>query len=103
MAAVGMRRMAKDARRYDLYLPLYYNDGGTIPDVLFEDVERRLLGRFGGVTSQQRDFPLRGIWQGGTQLLRSSDRNDCAGLPAPRKCTLHRTAKTRTPSRFRAA
>lgn len=27
-----------------------------------------MLKRFGGVTSQQRDFPLRGIWQGETQL-----------------------------------
>jgi hypothetical protein len=26
------------------------------------------LQRFGGVTSQQRDFPMRGIWQGETQL-----------------------------------
>ncbi|HEY1375832.1 MAG TPA: hypothetical protein VGF55_03525 [Gemmataceae bacterium] len=60
--------MAKSARRYDLYLPLTFNDGRPIPDAAFEAVERRLLSHFGGVTSQQRDFPLRGIWQGETQL-----------------------------------
>lgn len=60
--------MAKSARRYDLYLPLAFNDGQPIGDDHFEAVERRLLARFGGVTSQQRDFPLRGIWQGETQL-----------------------------------
>jgi hypothetical protein len=61
--------MAKAARRYDLYLPLTYNNGRPIPDALFDEVERRLLERFGGVTSQQREFPLRGIWLGQTQLF----------------------------------
>jgi hypothetical protein len=60
--------MAKAARRYDLYLPLTFNDGRPIADSLFDAVERRLLAHFGGVTSQQRDFPLRGIWQGESQL-----------------------------------
>jgi hypothetical protein len=60
--------MARSARRYDLYLPLTDNDGRLFPDGLFDAVERRLLARFGGLTSQQRDFPLRGIWQGDTRL-----------------------------------
>src|SRR5205807_9868512 len=60
--------MPRTARRYDLYLPLTFNDGRPIPDHDLDEVERRLLQRFGGVTSQQRDFPMRGIWQGETQL-----------------------------------
>jgi hypothetical protein len=60
--------MARSARRYDLYLPLTYNDGRSIPDELFRSVQRRLLARFGGLTAHQRDFPLNGIWQGGTRL-----------------------------------
>ena len=60
--------MAKTASRYDIYLPLTFNNGRPIPDEHFDAVERRLLARFDGVTSQQRDFPLRGIWQGETQL-----------------------------------
>ena len=56
--------MARSARRYDLYLPLSDNAGRPIADAVFDTVERRLVARFGGLTSQQRDFPLRGIWQG---------------------------------------
>ncbi len=60
--------MARSARRYDLYLPLTYNDGRPVEDEKFDAVERRLLVQFGGLTAQQRDFPLRGIWQGETRL-----------------------------------
>ena len=60
--------MARRARRYDLFLPLAYNDGRSIPDDLFDSVEKRLLDRFGGLTSQYRKFPLRGIWQGEKRL-----------------------------------
>src|SRR5437660_4531267 len=60
--------MPKSARRYDLYLPLTDNAGKHFDDELFDTVERRLLARFGGLTSQQRVFPLRGIWQGGARL-----------------------------------
>jgi hypothetical protein len=60
--------MPKAARRYDFYLPLTFNNGQPIPDRYFDEVERRLLARFGGVTSQQRDFPMRGLWLGETQL-----------------------------------
>lgn len=60
--------MARSARRYDLFLPLTYNDGSSIEDEKFDAVEQRLLARFKGLTSQQHDFPLRGIWQGETQM-----------------------------------
>jgi hypothetical protein len=59
--------MARSARRYDIFLPITFNDGRPIPDELFDAVERRLIVRFGGVTAQQRDFPLRGIWQAETR------------------------------------
>jgi hypothetical protein len=60
--------MPRAARRYDVFLPLAFNNGQLIPTQLFDAVERRLLGRFGGVTAQQRDFPLRGAWQSESQL-----------------------------------
>src|SRR5947207_120745 len=60
--------MPRSARRYDFYLPLTDNAGHPIANAAFDAVERRLVARFHGLTSQQRDFPLRGIWQGGTQL-----------------------------------
>jgi hypothetical protein len=61
--------MARSARRYDLYLPLTDNEGRPFADQLFDTVERRLLTRFDGLTAQQRDFPLRGIWQGESRLF----------------------------------
>jgi hypothetical protein len=57
------------ARRYDLYLPLTLNDGQPIPPATFLALQRRLLARFGGLTAQQRDFPLQGIWVSGTRLF----------------------------------
>jgi hypothetical protein len=60
--------MARPGRRYDLYLPLTYNDGRPVEDEKFDALERRLLAHFAGLTAQQRDFPLRGIWQGQTRL-----------------------------------
>jgi hypothetical protein len=56
--------MVKSARRYDLYLPLMDNEGRLFGRELFDAIERRLVARFGGLTTQQCDFPLRGIWQG---------------------------------------
>jgi hypothetical protein len=60
--------MAKAAHRYDLYLPLTDNDGRLIPGTVFESVEQRLLARFSGLTTLQRPFPLRGIWQAVSRL-----------------------------------
>lgn len=68
MAGTRGGKMAKAARRYDLYLPLTDNAGQPFGEELFDSVERRLVAEFGGLTSQQRDFPLRGIWQGERQL-----------------------------------
>lgn len=60
--------MARAARRYDLYLPLADNEGRPFDEELFDAVERRLLAHFGGLTTQQREFPLQGIWQGGSRI-----------------------------------
>ena len=61
--------MVRSARRYDMYLPLTFNNGKPIPDELFISVESRLLARFRGLTAQQKSFPLRGIWQGKSRLF----------------------------------
>jgi hypothetical protein len=60
--------MPRAARRFDIYLPLAYNTGQPIPDSYFKAIEQRLSQRFGGVTAQRREFPMRGIWQGTTRL-----------------------------------
>jgi hypothetical protein len=60
--------MARAARRYDFYLPLADNEGRPFADELFKAAHERLLDRFGGLTAQQRDFPLQGFWQGASRL-----------------------------------
>ena len=55
--------MPKSARRYEFYLPLTFNDGRFIEGHKFNALEKTLMKRFEGLTSQQRQFPLRGIWQ----------------------------------------
>jgi hypothetical protein len=60
--------MPKSARRYDIYLPVTYNDGSPIPREKYDDVEDRLLGRFRGLTSQRREFPFQGKWQEGARI-----------------------------------
>ena len=61
--------MARPIRSIDIYLPLDYNDGRPIPESKHVAVQRELLRRFGGVTSTQREFPLQGVWQSGTETF----------------------------------
>jgi hypothetical protein len=61
--------MVRSARRYDFYLPLTDNEGRAIAKDKFAAVEKRLLARFGGLTAQKRDFPLKGVWQGEARLF----------------------------------
>jgi hypothetical protein len=56
-------------RAIDIYLPLDYNDGRPIAAAKYIPLEDELLERFGGVTSTQRLFPLRGLWQSGTEVF----------------------------------
>lgn len=60
--------MSKIARRYEIYLPVRYNDGTEIESEKFDQMERELVERFGGVTSVQRQFPLQGIWKEEQQI-----------------------------------
>lgn len=60
--------MARPIRSIEIYLPLDYNDGRPIPEARYVSLQRELLERFGGVTSTQRQFPLRGVWQSGAEV-----------------------------------
>jgi hypothetical protein len=60
--------MARPIRSIDIYLPLDYNDGRPIPESRYVALQQELPGRFGGVTSTQRQFPLQGVWQSGTEV-----------------------------------
>src|SRR5271165_6176731 len=60
--------MARPIRNVEIYLPLDFNDGRPIPPSRYILLQGELLSRFGGVTSVQREFPLQGVWQSGTQV-----------------------------------
>jgi hypothetical protein len=60
--------MARPIRSIDIFLPLDYNDGRPIPESKYVSLQQELLNRFGGVTSVQRQFPLQGVWQSGTDI-----------------------------------
>lgn len=55
--------MPRPIRSVDIYLPLNYNDGHPIEESKFVGLQQVLLNRFGGVTSTQRQSPLRGMWR----------------------------------------
>ena len=59
--------MARPIRSIEIYLPLDFNDGRPIPESKYISIQQELLNRFGGVTSVQRQFPLQGVWQSGTE------------------------------------
>ncbi|HZU37335.1 MAG TPA: hypothetical protein VFA18_15535 [Gemmataceae bacterium] len=61
--------MARPIRSIEIYLPLDYNDGRPIPESKYISLQQELLTRFGGVTSVQRQFPLQGMWQSGTDVF----------------------------------
>jgi hypothetical protein len=60
--------MARPIRNVEIDLPLDFNDGRPIPPSRYISLQGELLSRFGGVTSVQREFPLQGVWQSGTQV-----------------------------------
>jgi hypothetical protein len=60
--------MARPIRSIEIYVPLDYNDGRPIPVSKYVTLQQELLNRFGGVTSVQRQFPLQGVWQSGTDI-----------------------------------
>ena len=49
--------------RFDIYLPLRYNDGAMIPEEHYRQVEFELVERFGGVTMIEQRNPLKGVWK----------------------------------------
>jgi hypothetical protein len=61
--------MPRPIRVVDIYLPLDYNDGHPIEAKKYIPLEDELLTRFGRITSTQRLFPLRGLWQSGAVVF----------------------------------
>ena|SRR5438445_7687110 len=61
--------MPRPIRNFEIYLPLEDNDGRPIAESKFVDLQRELLAKFEGVTSNQRDYPLQGLWRSGARVF----------------------------------
>ena len=55
-------------KEYDLFIPLYYNDGTAIEPASFQNLQNRLLERFEGLTFFPQ--PNQGFWKFGNITYR---------------------------------
>jgi hypothetical protein len=53
--------MSRSLRRYEILLPLRFNDGQPVPDDLVADTLLELEQRFGAVSSETQT--IRGLWR----------------------------------------
>jgi hypothetical protein len=60
--------MSSSSRRYEILLPLRFNDGQPIPDELIGETLVELRQQFGGVSSETQI--IRGLWQHEDQTYR---------------------------------
>jgi len=55
-------------RRYEVFLPLRFNDGRPVPEELGAEVFLELRMRFGGASCETQ--VIRGVWQRGETIFR---------------------------------
>ena len=55
-------------KEYDIFIPLYYNDGTPIESAKFQELQARLLERFEGLTYFPQ--PNQGFWKFGDLTYR---------------------------------
>ena len=55
-------------KEYDLFVPLFYNDGTAIEPAKFQDLQARLLQQFDGLTYFPQ--PNQGFWKFGSVTYR---------------------------------
>src|SRR5689334_9602739 len=57
-------------KKYEIYLPLKYNDGTEIEPEKLRHIEHQLIGVFGAVTVSSLAAPLQGTWRyGGVEFV----------------------------------
>ena len=56
--------------KYELYLPLKYNDGSDIQSETLEEIQHQLIAVFGAMTVTSLSAPLQGTWRyGGVEFV----------------------------------
>jgi hypothetical protein len=57
-------------KKYDIYLPLKYNDGSDIEPEKLEEVQQQLMAVFGAITVSPLSAPFQGTWRyGGVEFV----------------------------------
>ena len=57
-------------KKYEIYLPLKYNDGTQIEPQKFKEIRQQLIAVFGAVTASPRSAPFQGTWRyGGVEFV----------------------------------
>jgi hypothetical protein len=57
-------------RKYEIYLPLKYNDGKQIEPDKIKQIREELIGMFGAITVSSRSSPYQGTWKyGGVEYI----------------------------------
>ena len=57
-------------KKYDVYLPLKYNDGTEIETQKLRNIERQLTAAFGAITVSPLSAPFKGTWRhGGVEFM----------------------------------
>ena len=60
--------MSRTFRRFEILLPLRFNDGQSVPDELIADTLLELRAKFGAVSAETQT--IRGIWQHQGEVFR---------------------------------
>ena len=50
-------------KKYEVYLPLKYNDGRKIEPQILKEIRQQLIAVFGSVTTSPRSAPFQGTWR----------------------------------------
>ncbi|HEY6231730.1 MAG TPA: hypothetical protein VIW64_10725 [Pyrinomonadaceae bacterium] len=57
-------------RKYEIYLPLKYNDGKDIEPEKIKQIKEELIAKFGAITASSRSSPYQGTWKyGGVEYI----------------------------------
>ena len=92
--------MSETFRRFEILLPLQFNDGTPVPDTMIVDILLELENRFGVVSSETQI--IRGLWQHEDQVFADDSMRvvvDVADMPENRE--FFRQLKERLKVRFR--
>ena len=57
-------------RKYEIYLPLKYNDGSDVEPEKLEEIQRQLIAVFDAITVSSLSAPFQGTWRyGGVEFV----------------------------------